>query len=247
MREWYTGDWTLGYETYLTNGFDNASSTTNKTVLSVLGCKANNVRFEESSSGRPLVTARVVAARVRLGRSTLSYMGGIYNKFQEDGLALDRKRRLHTYAVDFNTTFPGIGAKLTGEWAWITIDVPETYGQQFGAAGRFSGRGAACIPKRCSAGKSRVQRCLPPGIPVDWNTGRFRKPAVRLPTISRLSCRRQFQADRSDSARLNYRYQRQRTFWVIRQQVRRAGNGVALIFKIDHVFPCFNISINIMS
>ena len=35
-------------------------------------------------------------------------------------------------AVDFNTTIKKTNTFLTGEWAWIFVDVPETFTQQFG-------------------------------------------------------------------------------------------------------------------
>ena len=59
-------------------------------------------------------------------------MGGIYNKFVDDGLTIDSKRRLDVFAIDYNTTIPFLKTKLIAEWAWIKIDVPSTYTQQFG-------------------------------------------------------------------------------------------------------------------
>lgn len=59
-------------------------------------------------------------------------MGGVYNKFQDDGLVLDARRRVDIVAIDVNSTLPGIKTVLTGEWAWVMVDVPATYSQQFG-------------------------------------------------------------------------------------------------------------------
>lgn len=211
--KWYAGDWTLGYETYLTNGFDESiiNNEQNRTFLPA--AKANNDRFEESSNGQPLVTAKLSLRQFRLGEIGFSYMGGIYNKFQEDGLALDRKRRLHTYAVDFNTTLPGIGAKLTGEWAWITIDVPETYGQQFGSRqqGGFLDVVQPVFRKKMFGWEKAVFSVVCRLEYVDWNTGRFRETGGEIaddfkaivPGVS-------FRPTAQTVLRLNYRYQRQR-------------------------------------
>jgi hypothetical protein len=59
-------------------------------------------------------------------------MGGVFNQFMEDGVVLDKKRRVDVMAVDFNTELPVIKTRLIGEWAWVYVDVPDTYGQQFG-------------------------------------------------------------------------------------------------------------------
>ena len=66
---------------------------------------------------------------VKLG---LSYMGGVYNKFEDDGLVLDKKRRVNVFAIDFNTTLPKLNTFINGEWAWVKVDVPDTYTEQFG-------------------------------------------------------------------------------------------------------------------
>ncbi|HNR75404.1 MAG TPA: hypothetical protein PKM03_14335, partial [Cyclobacteriaceae bacterium] len=128
----YKNNWVYAYEAYLTNGFDDQiiSNTENKTFLPA--SKLNADRFEESFNGVPLITTKAAIRHKRIGELGLSYMGGVYNKFQEDGLVLDVKRRVDTWAVDFNTTLPKTDTYLTTEWAYILVDVPETYTQQYG-------------------------------------------------------------------------------------------------------------------
>ena len=53
-------------------------------------------------------------------------MGGVYNKFEDDGLTLDKKRRADIFAIDFNTAIPKSNTVITAEWAWTFIDVPDT-------------------------------------------------------------------------------------------------------------------------
>lgn len=128
----FTNDWAYGYEVYLTNGFDDKiiANSENKTFLPA--SKENPDRFEESFNGRPLFTGKVAIRNSKIGELGLSYMGGIYNKFEEDGLTLDKKRRVNIFALDFNTILPKIKTNINGEWALVNIDIPETYTEQFG-------------------------------------------------------------------------------------------------------------------
>jgi hypothetical protein len=128
----YKKDWVYAYEVYLSNGFDDKiiSNAENKTFLPAT--KLNADRFEESFNGEPLITAKVALRNTRIGELGLSYMGGVYNKFQEDGLIIDKKRRVDTWAVDFTTTLPGTNTYIKGEWAFVHVDIPDSYSQQYG-------------------------------------------------------------------------------------------------------------------
>ncbi len=135
----YQNNWVYAYEVYLTNGFDDRiiSNTENKTFLPAT--KENPDRFEESFNGVPLLTAKVALRNKSIGELGLSYMGGVYNKFEEDGLTLDKKRRVNAWAVDFNTIISFTKTYINTEWTFINVDVPENYGQQYGSkqAGGF--------------------------------------------------------------------------------------------------------------
>lgn len=89
------------YEAYLTNGFDDQiiNNADGKTFLPA--SKTNPDRFEESFNGSPLFTGKVAVKNRKIGEVGLSYMGGIYNKYEDDGLVLDKKRQLNVFAVDF--------------------------------------------------------------------------------------------------------------------------------------------------
>jgi len=94
--------------------------------------KDNPERFEESFNGSPLVTLKTAIRHRKFGEVGLSWMGGVYNKFREDGIELDKKRRVDFLAIDFNTIAPHWNTYINGEWVWAFIDVPDTYSQQFG-------------------------------------------------------------------------------------------------------------------
>ncbi len=128
----YEKDWVYAYEVYFTNGFDDQiiSSSENKTFLPA--SKLNRDRFEESPNGVPLLTAKTALRNKLIGELGISYMGGVYNRFREDGIVFDEKRWLHVFALDFNTTLLNTGTRVNTEWAWINIQVPDAYSQQYG-------------------------------------------------------------------------------------------------------------------
>ncbi len=125
---------TLGYEIYLTNGFNDQiiSNTENRTSLAAGKTNAN--RFEESSNGAPMLTTKLAFRNRKIGELGLSYMSGTYNSFNSDGLPIDKQRKLNVFALDFNTNLLKSRFALTGEIAKVLVDVPETYSQTFGNA-----------------------------------------------------------------------------------------------------------------
>ena len=128
----YTADWVYAYEAYLTNGFDESiiNNSENKTFLPAT--KENADRFEESFNGAMLFTGKFALRNRKIGEIGLSYMGGVYNKFSEDGFTLDKKRRADVYAIDFNTTLPVFNTFLNAEYSFVNVDIPDSYTEQFG-------------------------------------------------------------------------------------------------------------------
>lgn len=126
------GNWVWAYEAYATNGFNDKiiNNTQGRTWLPA--GKENAERFEESFNGEPLITLKAAIKNRKAGELGVSWMGGVYNKFRDDGIKLDKKRRVDLLAVDANTTLPGIKTVITTEWVWAFVDVPVTYSQQFG-------------------------------------------------------------------------------------------------------------------
>jgi hypothetical protein len=168
-------NWVYAYEVYLTNGFDDRiiSNSQNKTFLPA--SKLNPDRFEESFNGIPLATAKMAIRNRKIGELGISYMGGVYNKFKDDGIVLDKKRRVHTWAVDFNTTLPWSKTYLFGEWAFVNVDVPETYTQQFGSkqTGGFLDIVQPIIRKPVFGFERSVINASCRLEYVDWNQGTF--------------------------------------------------------------------------
>lgn len=209
----YSKDWMFGYEAYLSGNFDNAiiDNSENKTFLPA--SKNNAERFEEINSGLPLFTGKLAVRNNKIGEMGLSYMGGVYNKFQDDGIRLDDKRRVDVIAVDFNTTLSKLQTFITGEWAWIKVNVPSTFSQQYGNKqhGGFVDVVQPVIKKRMFDWDNATLNLACRLEYVDWNVGKFTSTGGDIaedlwsivPAIS-------FRPIAQTVLRLNYRYQQQK-------------------------------------
>ena len=209
----YNKDWMFGYEAYLSGNFDNSiiDNTENKTFLPA--AKNNKERFEEINSGLPLLTGKVAVRNNKVGELGLSYMGGVYNKFQDDGLQLDEKRRVDIFAVDFNTTLSKWRTSISAEWAWIKVNVPATFTQQYGnkQQGGFIDVVQPVIKKNIFGWADATFNLACRLEYVDWNKGKFTGTRGNIaedlwsimPAIS-------FRPTAQTVLRLNYRHQQRR-------------------------------------
>ena len=174
--KYFKQQWVLAYEAYVTNGFDETiiGNDQNKTFLPA--AKLNPDRFEESSNGVPLVTTKFAVRHRRIGEIGLSYMGGVYNKFQEDGLKLDKRRRTDTWAIDFTTKLPS-KTTIKGEFAFVYVDVPDAYTQQYGSKqrGGFIDFVQPLISKPMFGFANSVLNFALRLDYVDWNVGKFKE------------------------------------------------------------------------
>jgi hypothetical protein len=125
-------NWIWAYEVYATNGFDEKIIANTQGRTWIPASKDNGERFNESFNGSPLVTAKVAVKNRMIGELGLSWMGGVYNKFKDDGIMLDRKRRTDLMAIDLNTILPKTKTYINAEYVMAFIDVPDTYSEQFG-------------------------------------------------------------------------------------------------------------------
>jgi hypothetical protein len=208
----YNKDWMFGYEAYLTGNFDNSiiDNAENKTFLPA--AKENPERFEEINSGLPLLTAKLAVRNTKIGELGVSYMGGVYNKYQDDGLQLDEKRRVDVFAVDFNSTIARTKTFVTGEWAWIKVNVPSTFTEQYGRKqqGGFLDIVQPVIKKKMLGWNDAVLNIACRFEYVDWNVGKFTSTGGNIsehlwsimPAIS-------FRPSSQTVFRVNYRTQRQ--------------------------------------
>jgi len=171
----YSRDWVVAYEAYVTNGFDDQiiNNGLGKTYLPA--SKLNRDRFEESFNGMPLATAKAAVRHGRIAELGVSYMGGVYNKFQDDGIVLDAKRYVHVYAIDANATLPRLNTHINAEWAWVHVDVPAVYSQQYGSKqqGGFMDIVQPVYSKPLFGFEHSVVNIACRLEYVDWNVGAF--------------------------------------------------------------------------
>ncbi len=198
------------YEAYLTNGFDDKiiSNAQGRTWLPA--SKQNPERFEESFNGVPLVTTKTAMRHRKVGEIGLSWMGGVYNKFEEDGLVLDKQRRIDLYAIDLNTTLPKIRTYINGEWVWAFVDVPGTYSQAFGNKlhGGFLDIVQPVLRRKILGWENSTLNIAFRTEYVDYNVGTFNETQTNIadhlvaivPGIS-------FRPSQQTVIRFNYRYQ----------------------------------------
>ncbi len=209
----YSKDWVMAYEAYLTNGFDDNIINNSAGRTSLPATKLNADRFEESFNGIPLITAKAAVKNRKIAEVGLSYMGGVYNKFEDDGLVLDVKRRVDVIAVDANTTIQRLGTHFTAEWAWVMVDVPGTYSQQYGARqqGGFIDIVQPVFKKPLFGFENSVVNIACRLEYVDWNAGTFAQTGGNIaddfrsvvPAIS-------WRPGSQTVIRLNYRYNLQK-------------------------------------
>ncbi|MEQ9286375.1 MAG: hypothetical protein RIG77_05675 [Cyclobacteriaceae bacterium] len=118
------------YETYVVNGLQEGIIT-NESNRTLLAAGKTAEIFAEDNNGSPAVTGRVALKNLVFGEIGVSGYSGIYNTYKLDGLVVEEKRRVSLLALDFNG---GIGdLRILGEAAIANIDVPASYGQQFGS------------------------------------------------------------------------------------------------------------------
>jgi hypothetical protein len=205
----FNKDWAFAYEAYLTNGFNDMIITNKENKTFLPATKEDPDRFEESFNGSPLFTGKIAVRNNKIGELGLSYMGGVYNKYVEDGLTLDIKRRADVFAIDFNGTVPKANTFINGEWAWVHVNVPDNYTEQFGEKqqGGFIDFVQPVIKKPIFGFENSVVNVALRLEYVDWNKGEFQSTGDNIadevfsivPAIS-------WRPTAQTVIRMNYRY-----------------------------------------
>lgn len=210
--KYFAHHWILGYEAYLTNGFDDKIISNEENRTSLAAGKSNPEKFEESNSGLPMFTGKVAIRNRKIGELGFSYMTGVYNKWKEDGMILDSKRSMSVIAVDFNTSFVKNRINISGELAKVFVDVPETYSQAFGSqqsGGYVDIVGTIIQQPLLGWDKAKINLALRLEY-ADYNQGKFKETGGNIsdhiwaivPGIA-------FRPVGATVIRFNYRYQQQ--------------------------------------
>lgn len=209
----YFGDrWTLGYEAYLTNGFDDKIISNEENRSSLAAGKSNPEKFEESNSGSPMFTGKLAVRNRRIGELGFSYMTGVYNKWKVDGFVLERKRGIDVLAIDYSVAAFKNKLNIIGEAVKVFVDIPDTYSQTFGSEqfGTFIDIVGTVIQRPMLGWeKSKINLALRMEY-ADYNQGKFKETSGNIgdeiwavvPGIA-------FRPAGTTVLRFNYRYQQQ--------------------------------------
>lgn len=209
----YSGNWILGYEAYLTNGFNSKiiSNEEDKTYLPAY--KDGDNLFEENFSGKAMFSGKLAIKNRKIGELGLSYMGGAYNKFEEDGLSVEDKARVNVFAIDWNTTIQTTNTYIVGEAAFVKVETPESYTPQYGNKqhGFFIDVVQAVYKNKIFEWEDATFNLAARFDYVDWNVGKFKETDTNIgdqllavtPGIS-------FRPTPKTVFRINYRYQWQK-------------------------------------
>lgn len=204
----YKPKFVWAYELYLTNGFNSniIDNSENKTFLPATKQDIN--RFEENTNGEPIINGKTSLRLKKIGELGVSYLGGVYNQYKMEGITLDRKRRADVLAVDFNTSIKK--TSITGEFAWVFVDVPGTYTQQYGNKqhGGFIDVVQTILKQKMLGFEKASLNIALRGEYVDWNYGKFAETNQSIgdnlfaivPAIS-------FRPSSQTVFRFNYRYE----------------------------------------
>lgn len=208
--KYFSHNWILGYEFYLTNGFNNKVIDNDEGRTSLHAGNENPDKFEESNSGLPLYTGKIAVRNRNIGELGLSYMSGVYNKWKQDGLIIDQKRSATVMAVDYNTSLFKNRLNITGEYCRAMVDVPSTFTQQYGSLqwGLYTDFVYTLFQRKMLGWeKAKINvgvRCEM----VDYNVGNFHETGTNIgddvwaivPTLA-------FRPTGTTVIRFNYRYQ----------------------------------------
>lgn len=208
----YKPSYVFAYELYLTNGFNDniIGNSTNKTFLPATKLDPN--RFEESFNGIPLLSAKTSIRVNKIGELGISYMGGVYNKFNMDGITIDKKRRVDVIALDYNTTINKTNTAITAEFAWTFLDIPKTYTQQYGNKqyGGFIDFVQPIIKRKLLNYENASINLAFRTEYVDWNVGKFKETGGNISDhIVAYSPAISFRSSAQTVLRFNYRYLKQ--------------------------------------
>lgn len=209
--KYYLSNWIFAYEAYLTNGFDDKIIDNEENRTSLVAGKKNIDKFDDNFGTLPTNSGKLAIRNRNIGELGISFLNGIYNKWQIDGIRVDNQRYLSILALDFNTTLYN-RIDIIGEYSKLWIDIPETYSKQYGnqqegfyldiIANIYKDKVLSWDNAKLNIGV-RVEY-------VDYNIGEFTETDTEIgdeiwaivPTIS-------FRPVSTTVVRFNYRYQSQ--------------------------------------
>ncbi|HNB30440.1 MAG TPA: hypothetical protein PK931_05305, partial [Saprospiraceae bacterium] len=131
--KFYSRQWILGYEAYVTNGLSDALILNEEDRTSFHEAKENPNKFFRSNSGLPMINGKLALRHRALGEIGISMLTGVYNQWKTAGTVVDSKRSATLAAIDFNTSLWNGKINITGEWVKGFVQLPDNYIQRYGS------------------------------------------------------------------------------------------------------------------
>lgn len=210
--KFFVNNWIFGYETCLTNGFDDRVISNHQDRTSLAAGKINAGKFEESFNGIPMLTAKLAIRNRKIGEAGLSFLTGTYNKWKLEGVEIDEKRSASALAFDFSTSLLKDRLNITTEIAKVYVEVPATYSQTYGTRqlGAFLDFTATIFQHQMMGWKNAKVNLAMRFEYCDYNQGTFKETGGTIsddvwaivPAIS-------FRPSGATVFRFNYRFQSQ--------------------------------------
>lgn len=202
----HAGQYTFGYETYLTNGLQDGVLF-NPEGRTFLPAGKSEELFAEDNNGLPMISGKLAFKKHRLGEIGVSYYGGVYNSFRQEGLILDEKRSLQIYALDVSAAI-GKG-DFHAEFALADIDVPPSAGQFFGRRqyGWYAEMIYPVLKRKMLTYPNAILNAAFRAEAIDYNVGTFAETGSRIyDEIKAIAPGISFRPVPAVALKANYRY-----------------------------------------
>lgn len=125
-------NWIVGYELYLTNGFNDKLISNENNRTSFHESKDDVDKFNRSNSGLPMFNGKLAVRNRNIGEIGFSYLSGVYNQWRINGIQVDEKRTASIAAIDFNTSLLKGNLNITGEVSKSFVKLPANYIDNYG-------------------------------------------------------------------------------------------------------------------
>jgi hypothetical protein len=198
----------LTYDVYLVNGLRDGVLL-NEDGRTSLPHGRSDEQFGEDNNGSPALSARLAVQPRAFGEVGISYYGGAYNSFREEGVEVDERRNVSIAAIDFSTRLRGV--EMRGELAHAWVDVPPGLTELM--AGRQRGGHVDFVvqvmkPRIAGLPKAAVNAALRLEH-VDLNVGRFSSTGRRIrDEVTSVVPGLSFRPAANTVFKFNYRWQR---------------------------------------
>lgn len=195
----------VSYDAYLVNGLQEGVIL-NSEGRTHLASGKNPEMFGEDNNGTPMFNAKLSLANRKKGEVGLSYYGGAYNRFNMEGIFVEKKRGLSVFAFDFTTEIKKL--KAMGEITYVSVDVPNDLKDIYATHqyGTFIELSYPLLKRKMIGFEKALLHLSLRGEMIDYNLGTLPDGSPVRDEVTALSPGIGFRPTASTVIRANYRY-----------------------------------------